>query len=101
MFSQIPRHQSYKNLSLHRQHDILIGWGWMVVVVFFCIEFGLIFLLLPLKMLFVLPVVILRQLLLYDVGFDRDTQMIGLAGQVGRNVIVGFLRLERGVAEVT
>ena len=37
----------------------------------------------------------LRQLLLDDVGLDRDAEVVGLAGQVGGEVVVGFLRLER------
>ena len=48
----------------------------------------------------IVSAVILRQLLLDDVRFDRDAEMIGLTGQVGRSVIVRFLRLERRVAQI-
>jgi hypothetical protein len=42
----------------------------------------------------------LGQLLLDDVGFDRDTEMIRLAGEIRGEVVVGFLRLERRVSQI-
>src|SRR5260370_31578192 len=43
--------------------------------------------------------VIFRELLLDDVGFDGDAEMVGLAGEVGGEMIVLVL-LEGAVAEV-
>ena len=45
--------------------------------------------------------VVLRQFLLDDVGFDGDTEMVGLTGQISGNVIVLFLGLEGVVAQIT
>ena len=35
------------------------------------------------------PAVVGRQFLFDDVGLDRDAQVIGLPGQVGRRVVIG------------
>ena len=43
--------------------------------------------------------VVLRKLLLDDVGLDGHAEVIGLTGEVGRDVIVLVL-LERGIAQV-
>ena len=40
------------------------------------------------------------QLLLDDVGLDRHAEVVGLAGQVGRVVVVDAVGLERVVAQV-
>jgi hypothetical protein len=48
----------------------------------------------------VVPAVVLRHLLLDDVGLDRHAEVIGLAGQIGGDVIVLLLRLERGIAQI-
>ena len=44
--------------------------------------------------------VVFGQFLLDDVGLDRHAEMIGLAGQIGRDVIILVGGLERGVAQV-
>ncbi len=44
--------------------------------------------------------VVLGLLLLDDVGLDGDAHVVGLAGEVGRQVVVGLLGLEGRVAEV-
>src|SRR5688572_32924639 len=48
----------------------------------------------------VVATVVLGQLLLDDVGFDRDAEVVGLAGEVGRHVIVDAVLLEARVAQV-
>ena len=45
------------------------------------------------------PAVVLRQLLLDDVGLDGDAQVVGLAGQVGGHMVV-LVFLEGLVAQV-
>ena len=44
--------------------------------------------------------VVLRQFLLDDVGFDGDAEVIGLSGEVGADVKILFLGLERAAAQV-
>ena len=44
--------------------------------------------------------VVLRQLLLDDVGVDRHAEMVGLTGEVGGEVVVDVLGLERRVPQV-
>ena len=44
--------------------------------------------------------VVLRQLLLDDVRLQRDAEVVGLAREVGREVVVGLLGLEGRVAQV-
>ena len=48
----------------------------------------------------VVAAVVLGQLLLDDVGLDRHAEVVRLAGEVGGEMIVGVLRLERRVAQV-
>ena len=45
----------------------------------------------------VVAAVVLGELLLDDVGLDGDAEVIGLAGQVGRDVVVLLGGLEGGV----
>src|SRR5665213_1902485 len=48
----------------------------------------------------VVAAVVLRLLLLDDVGLDGHAEVVGLAGQVGRQRVVGLLGLEGRVAEI-
>ena len=48
----------------------------------------------------VVAAVVLGQLLLDDVGLDGDAEVVGLTGEVGRQVVVGLLGLEGRVAEI-
>ena len=48
----------------------------------------------------VVAAVVLGQLLLDDVGLDRDADVVGLAGEVGGHVVVDAVLLERAVAQV-
>ena len=48
----------------------------------------------------VVAAVLGRKLLLDDVGFDRDTEMVGLGSEIGSVVIVDAIDLERVITEV-
>ena len=48
----------------------------------------------------VVAAVVLGLLLLDEVGLDGDPDVVGLAGEVGGQVVVGLVRLEGRVAEV-